>query len=132
MLRQNSRLPDTLMGDLNAQLAACNVGARRLVASLPRCYGAELLMAIFEELLDRSEVMTRQALRAIPEGTYRYVDFMDNDGIDLERPLRDRGRRHRAGRHDRFRPHRNQPAGEGADELRAVGSRRRRTTPCAC
>jgi len=87
LLRQNSRLPDTLMGDLNAQLAACNVGARRL-RELADGYGAELLMAIFEELLDRSETMTRAALKAIPEGTYRYVDTMDNDGIDLERPIR--------------------------------------------
>jgi N-methylhydantoinase B/oxoprolinase/acetone carboxylase alpha subunit len=32
--------------------------------------------------------MTRAALRQIPEGTYRYVDHLDNDGIDLERPVR--------------------------------------------
>ena len=86
LLRQNSRLPDTLMGDLNAQLAACNVGARRL-RELADTHGADLI-AIFEDLLDRSEAMTRDALRRIPEGTYRYVDHMDNDGIDLERPLR--------------------------------------------
>jgi len=87
LLRQNSRLPDTLMGDLNAQLAACNVGARRL-QELADVYGADLLMAIFDELLDRSEIMTREALRRIPEGTYRYVDAMDNDGIDLDRRIR--------------------------------------------
>ncbi|MCC6532702.1 MAG: hydantoinase B/oxoprolinase family protein [Burkholderiales bacterium] len=86
LLRQNSRLPDSLMGDLNAQLAACNVGARRL-GELATSYGAERLMAIFDDLLDRSERMTRAALRAIPNGTYRYVDTMDNDGIDLDRPL---------------------------------------------
>ncbi len=87
LLRQNSRLPDTLMGDLNAQLAACNVGARRL-QELADVHGAELLMAIFDELLDRSEIMTREALRRIPEGTYRYVDEMDNDGIELDRRIR--------------------------------------------
>jgi N-methylhydantoinase B/oxoprolinase/acetone carboxylase alpha subunit len=87
LLRQNSRLPDTLMGDLNAQLAACNVGARRL-QELADVYGADLLMAIFDELLDRSEIMTREALRRIPEGTYRYVDVMDNDGIELDRRIR--------------------------------------------
>ena len=32
--------------------------------------------------------MTRKALRAIPEGTYRNVDYLDNDGIDLETPIR--------------------------------------------
>jgi N-methylhydantoinase B len=87
ILRQNSRLPDTLMGDLNAQLAACTVGARR-VHELAEQYGADFLMTVFEELLDRSETMTRQALKAIPEGTYRYVDHLDNDGIDLDRPVR--------------------------------------------
>ncbi len=87
LLRQNSRLPDTLMGDLNAQLAACNVGARRL-QELADVHGAELLMAIFDELLDRSEIMTREALRRIPEGTYLYVDEMDNDGIELDRRIR--------------------------------------------
>ncbi|MCC7483460.1 MAG: hydantoinase B/oxoprolinase family protein [Burkholderiales bacterium] len=87
LLRQNSRLPDTLLGDLNAQLAACNVGARRVLA-LAESYGGELLAAVFEDLLDRSEIMTREALRRIPRGTYRHVDVMDNDGIDLDRPLR--------------------------------------------
>jgi N-methylhydantoinase B/oxoprolinase/acetone carboxylase alpha subunit len=87
LLRQNSRLPDTLMGDLNAQLAACNVGARRL-QELADVYGADLLMAIFDDLLDRSEIMTREALRGIPEGRYRYVDAMDNDGIELDKRIR--------------------------------------------
>ena len=32
--------------------------------------------------------MTREALRAIPEGTYRYVDYLDNDGIELDKPIR--------------------------------------------
>jgi N-methylhydantoinase B len=68
ILRQNSRLPDTLMGDLNAQLAACTVGGRRLKA-LADHYGAEFLMSVFDDLLDRSETMTRAARRAIPEGT---------------------------------------------------------------
>jgi N-methylhydantoinase B len=87
MLRQNTRMPDTLMGDLNAQLAACTVGGRRL-RELAGRYGTDFLMAVFEELLDRSETMTRAALREIPEGTYRYVDYLDNDGIDLDRPVK--------------------------------------------
>ena len=87
MLRLNIRIPDTFMGDLNAQVAACVVGARRLV-ELGDFYGDEYLMEIFEEILDRSEVMTREALRAIPEGTYRYADNMDNDGIELDRRIR--------------------------------------------
>src|SRR5262249_54931646 len=43
---------------------------------------------IVDELLDRSEALTRAALRTIPDGTYRHVDFNDNDGIDLDKNVR--------------------------------------------
>jgi len=87
MLRLNVRIPNTFMGDLNAQIAGCQIGARR-IAELADAMGPELLTAIFEELLNRSEVMTRAALRAMPEGVYRYADWLDNDGIELERRVR--------------------------------------------
>ncbi|MGH8430278.1 MAG: hydantoinase B/oxoprolinase family protein, partial [Solimonas sp.] len=87
IIRQNVRIPDAVMGDLNAQLAACNVGARR-IAELAGELGENHALAIFDELLDRSEKLTRAALRTVPEGTYRYVDFNDNDGIDLDKHVR--------------------------------------------
>ena len=87
LLRQNVRIPDTVMGDLNAQVAACTVASRRLGEVAER-YGHNQLAAIFDELLLRSETMTRKALRAIPEGVYRSVDYLDNDGIDLDTPIR--------------------------------------------
>ena len=87
LLRQNVRIPDTVMGDLDAQVAACTVASRRLAAVAER-YGHNQLAAIFDELLLRSETMTRKALRAIPDGVYRSVDYLDNDGIELEKPIR--------------------------------------------
>ena len=64
MLRQNVRLPDVLMGDINAQVAACTIGARRL-GELAGSFGRDELLALFDELLNRSETMTRQALRSL-------------------------------------------------------------------
>jgi len=87
LIRQNVRLPDTLQGDLNAQLAAGKIALRRLAETGAR-YGWPLLTALFAELLDRSEAMTRRALAALPAGTYQYVDYLDNDGIDLDRRIR--------------------------------------------
>jgi N-methylhydantoinase B len=87
MMCLNIRLSDTFMGDLNAQLSACMVGARRL-NELCDAYGAAQVTRIFDLLLDRSEKMTRAALRTLPEGTYRYVDWLDNDGVDLDRRVR--------------------------------------------
>ena len=87
LLRQNVRIPDTVMGDLNAQIAACTIGARRF-AELAERFGDNQLGAICDELLARSERLTRAALARIPAGTYRYVDFLDNDGIELNKPIR--------------------------------------------
>jgi N-methylhydantoinase B len=87
MIRLNVRIPDTVMGDLNAQIAACNVGARR-VSELTDALGQNLTSVIFANLLDRSEQMTREALKAIPDGTYRYTDYNDNDGIELDKRIR--------------------------------------------
>ncbi|HZK92231.1 MAG TPA: hydantoinase B/oxoprolinase family protein [Stellaceae bacterium] len=87
LLRQNVRIPDTVMGDLNAQIAACTIGARRF-AELAERFGDNQLAAICAELLARSERLTRAALRAIPSGTYRYIDYLDNDGIELDKPIR--------------------------------------------
>jgi N-methylhydantoinase B len=43
--------------------------------------------ALIGELFDRSEEMTRAALRRIPDGTYAFIDYLDNDGIDLSRRI---------------------------------------------
>ena len=87
MMRQNVRMADSFEGDLNAQIAACTVGARRL-AELARSHGREALTAMFAALLDRSERMTRARLSEIPDGTYCYTEHLDNDGVDMDRPVR--------------------------------------------
>jgi N-methylhydantoinase B/oxoprolinase/acetone carboxylase alpha subunit len=87
MLRQNVRVPDMFMGDLNAQIAASTICARRMHDVAESC-GDNLLAAIYQELIQRSETLTRQALRTLPQGTFRHVDFLDNDGIDLDHRVR--------------------------------------------
>lgn len=87
MLDLNVRLPETFRGDLGAQIAACTVGARR-VGEIGARYGHNHTRALFAELLDRSEALTRTALAQVPDGTYRYHDFLDNDGIELDKAVR--------------------------------------------
>lgn len=87
MLRLNVRVPEMLMGDLHAQIAGCKIGIRRLL-DLEAVYGADDLLAMFEALLDHSEHLTVDALRAIPEGQYSYTGWLDNDGIDLDKPVK--------------------------------------------
>ena len=87
LLALNVRVPETFMGDLNAQVAACSIGARR-VGELAERYGSNHLPAIAEELLRRSERLARRAIERMPDGRYHYVDWLDNDGVALDEPVR--------------------------------------------
>jgi N-methylhydantoinase B len=87
ILKLNVRIPEIFLGDLHAQIAACKIAAVRLRETASK-HGDNTLMAAFGILIDRAEAMTRAALRKLPAGTYHHVDFLDNDGIDLDRRIR--------------------------------------------
>jgi N-methylhydantoinase B len=89
ILERNVRVPETTLGDLRAQLAAMHVGGARLRALFER-HGKETLLAYLDELLARGEAIARARIAEIPDGTYSFEDYLDNDGIDLDRliPIR--------------------------------------------
>src|SRR5436190_19327039 len=86
MVLANVRTPEEREGDLGAQIAACNTGARRLQEVCDR-YGLSRMHRASEELQDYAEQMTRSLLEGVPPGTYSAEDFLDNDGIS-DRPVR--------------------------------------------
>ncbi|MCK8784354.1 hydantoinase B/oxoprolinase family protein [Roseomonas sp. NAR14] len=83
----NTRTPDAFAWDLDAQIAACRTGAARL-AALAGKLGTDRLGAVLAALVRRAEQATRAAIRAMPDGTWHYADALDNDGVDLDRPVR--------------------------------------------
>lgn len=83
ILRANTRLPDSLWGDLNGQLAALDLGARRLAALLDE-YGDATVHAALAQLRQRAVVLMRHRVAALPDGDYRFDDVLDNDGIRPE------------------------------------------------
>jgi N-methylhydantoinase B len=85
LIKKNVRLPDLVLGDLGAQLATCNIGERELTRLFAR-YGEEGLRDYFDELLDYGERLTRKAIEAWPDGTYDFLDHIDNDGFS-ETPI---------------------------------------------
>jgi N-methylhydantoinase B len=86
LILANVRTADERRGDLNAQLAALRVGEQRLKELATR-YGADLLCAGFDAVLDYAERRMRRRLAELPPGTYRGEDFLDDDGTD-EEPVR--------------------------------------------
>ncbi len=81
ILLRNTRLPQSAMGDLNGQLNALDLGARRLDALLAD-YGAAEVDAALEALGNRAETLMRAAITDLPDGRYTALDHLDNDGID--------------------------------------------------
>jgi N-methylhydantoinase B/oxoprolinase/acetone carboxylase alpha subunit len=76
----NVRTPDEREGDLAAQIAANRIGERRLIEITDK-YGRDKLMTVMEELKNYAERITRRAIEEIPDGSYSFVDFMDDDGV---------------------------------------------------
>lgn len=81
IIGQNVRVPDRVLGDLRAQYAASAVGTRELTKLFDR-YGRESSRAYLNELIDYAERLTREEIRQWPDGTYTFLDHIDDDGID--------------------------------------------------
>lgn len=75
----NTRVPEERRGDLNAQIAAARLGARRFAEVIAR-YGGRTLVSAFDEIVRRTELRMRHAISKLPDGVYRYRDVMDDDG----------------------------------------------------
>lgn len=86
MFTRNVRLPTQIEGDLFAMANVFTVGRRGLDNLLQR-YGRETLSECIREMIERSERQMRSYIEEIPDGTYEYEDFLDNDGIE-DKPIR--------------------------------------------
>jgi N-methylhydantoinase B len=80
LLRRNSRFGQLLIGDMNAQVAACRTGEARFRAILDR-FGYDTYLAARDEIFRQSEVLEREAVAAIPDGSYVAEGSIDNDGL---------------------------------------------------
>ncbi len=76
MLRDNIRASDLVVGDMEAQIKAAEIGAGRYLA-LVRQYGLATVNAAYEDLMDYSERLMRDAIRALPDGDYSATTHFD-------------------------------------------------------
>lgn len=83
----NVRSPDMTLGDMRAQTSACKIGAQRMKELFER-YGLATIDECMAALLDYSERLTRKAIAAAKDGRYEAEDFIDDDGIDVGKPIR--------------------------------------------
>ena len=76
ILRDNIRVSDLVVGDMEAQIAAARIGGERLVELIDR-YGKSIFQAACEAVMNHSERLMRQAIGALPDGTYSATTFID-------------------------------------------------------
>ncbi|WP_433354512.1 hydantoinase B/oxoprolinase family protein [Microtetraspora malaysiensis] len=85
IMTRNSRMPDSLAGDLDAECSACLMGARRLAELFDR-YGRAAVEACFDAIITKTtETFRRELLTKIPEGVHVWEDYAEHDGVDEPR-----------------------------------------------
>jgi N-methylhydantoinase B len=80
IIRLNVRVPELVMGDIHAQLAAAHTGATRFLELVER-YGQETMSRYTAAILDSTEAYVREEIRTMPDGTYCFIDHLDGDGL---------------------------------------------------
>jgi len=86
IIRQNVRLPSRAMGDLRAQVTAVKTGERRFLQLIER-YGRDAVLGAIAAIMDHAEAMARSRTVTIPDGVYEAESYMDDDGIEVGKPV---------------------------------------------
>lgn len=87
VIRMNVRIPERAIGDLNAQVAAARIGARRFVQLVKR-FDLPTVLDGIATIMDHTEAVARTQVRSIPDGVYEAESFMDDDGVDVNQRIR--------------------------------------------
>ena len=87
IIAANSRTPELVLGDIRGQLGADRLGERRLIDLIGK-YGEDKILACFDRLLAASEQRMRAAIAEWPDGRFEAERFIDDDGIELDKPVR--------------------------------------------
>jgi N-methylhydantoinase B len=83
IIEANVRVPEKVVGDMKAQVNANYVGGMRIL-EMVESYGIDELNGYIDEILDRSEMAMREAIRNIPDGDYPFQDYLDDCGEGTE------------------------------------------------
>jgi N-methylhydantoinase B len=81
ILRANVRVPEQVLGNLDAEVSAAGVGERGYLRLIAR-HGAEAVADGAAALLDVAERRARAEIAGLPEGTNRFRTHIDHDSVD--------------------------------------------------
>ncbi|HYY36704.1 MAG TPA: hydantoinase B/oxoprolinase family protein [Xanthobacteraceae bacterium] len=89
VIKDNIRFPDSSLGDMKSQMAACRLAARRMDELFDK-YGRDTILAAIAQIFDETEQKCRNVVAQLPDGTYEAAASIDDDGLirDEEVPIR--------------------------------------------
>jgi len=87
LIDRNVRLPDKVFGDLRAQLAACHIAETQFLDLVAR-YGKTEVGEFMQATIDYAERLTRSAIATLDDGVFSFEDWIDDDGVDRDQPIR--------------------------------------------
>lgn len=87
ILLANVRVPDFTWGDLQAQVAAARLGFTRLKEMYDK-YGSGQMEEVMDWVMDYSEKLMRAEIENMPDGSYTFCDYLDDDGVDKGKEIK--------------------------------------------
>ena len=87
LIESNVRVPVKVFGDIRAQLAACNIAERQFLELVAE-HGVDTMCKFLIDFVDYTERVTRAALSELPDGEWSFEDWIDDDGVDVGKPIR--------------------------------------------
>ena len=86
VLKDNIRFPESSLGDMKSQMAACRLGTRRLDELLTK-YGKDTVLQGIAHIFDETEQKCRNVVARLPDGVYEASGSLDDDGLVKDDPV---------------------------------------------
>jgi N-methylhydantoinase B len=87
VIKDNIRFPESSLGDMKSQMAACRLAARRMDELFDK-YGRDTMLAAIAQIFAETETKCRNIVAALPDGVYEAESALDDDGVRKGEPVR--------------------------------------------
>src|SRR5262249_52447818 len=87
VIKDNIRFPESSLGDLKSQMAACRLATRRMDELFDK-YGRDTILAAIAQIFDETERKCRNVVAQLPDGVYEARAALDEDGVTRGEPVR--------------------------------------------
>jgi N-methylhydantoinase B len=86
VLKDNIRFPESSLGDMKSQMAACRLAVRRMNELFEK-YGKDTILDAIAQIFDETERKCRNVVEKLADGVYEAASFIDDDGVKRGDPV---------------------------------------------